>query len=383
LQLLPRGAFLFKSFNKIHYPAMQAARQLGHKIVVFEEEMLGQTTEFTATSMLHPELLNVCDVIAATGEFEASLIKKMGAGNIVTCGNARIDLLKPSMQGYFASEVEALKRLHGDYVLFNTNFPALHSIWGSVEAVTNLQIRAGFVRPDDSASVAAWRDYLHFEEANRRAIFETLDLFAKTFPHETIILRPHPGERLDYWSEITQRYSNIKVIREGSHVPWTLGAKCLIHTSCTTGLEAYVAGQHTISLVPEEGDVSRSLMANMVNPKARNAQDVLEFFRQVSTGATRTFKPDIEVAKQYIWNFPPDCCNLDVVTALLTEELPQGAFVLPLQLQSVKRDDRLKDKFNVSLQDMTDRVSRAAKIVGLDKVRTIMELGDSLFMVQA
>ena len=71
------------------------------------------------------DTFKVIDRVFAWGaddaEFFAGYPGYSGAPLHVT-GNPRIDLLRPEVRGYFAPEVEALKRRYGDFILVNTNF---------------------------------------------------------------------------------------------------------------------------------------------------------------------------------------------------------------------------------------------------------------------
>ena len=96
-----------------------------------------------------------------------------------------------------------------------------------------------------------WQDYLDFEDANQTAMHTAIRELARRRPKQHIIVRPHPGEDLKRWDGLFGECPNVKVIREGAHLPWTMACRLLLHTSCTTGFEAQVAGKVAFSLVHE------------------------------------------------------------------------------------------------------------------------------------
>ncbi len=74
---------------------------------------------------------------------------------------------------------------------------------------------------------------------------------AKTNPDYTIVLRPHPSESLGFYKEALGPFENIKVIRSGSVLGWIRSAEVVVHTNCTTGVEAILAGRPAINFLPD------------------------------------------------------------------------------------------------------------------------------------
>ena len=161
---LPPGVILFKSFNKFHQTAMAAARQSGHRVVILDEELLAQTEVKSVEALCTEGIFQWPDLILADGQFEHEILKRLsnGKNRIEITGNGRIDLLKPALRPLFQREIDEVVARHGDFVLVNTNFSILNSIWQGVEQVTQIQLRAGFIKANDAASMQMWQDYLDF-----------------------------------------------------------------------------------------------------------------------------------------------------------------------------------------------------------------------------
>jgi len=383
LDRLPAGVVLFKSFNKLYHPRMHEARAAGHRVVALEEELLAQVEEKAVASLCAPGIFDAVDLILSHGQFEHDILKRLSGGRARTeiAGNVRIELLKPALRPFFRSEVDAIRQRHGDFVLVNTNFSVLNSVWGSLERVTEIQIAAGFVRPEDPATVRYWNDYIAFEKANRAAMDAAVRELARRRPQQKIIVRPHPGEDLARWNGVFAGCPGVSIVREGSHVPWTLASRVLLHTSCTTGFEAHVAGKAALSLVPQPGPIGASLFSNMVNPVFRDPGELVRAAEDVLDGGAPGAAPPAQAPPQhYLWNHGVNDAR-GRIADLLTEDLPPPAAIALPALQEVPRDEKMMGKFPVSLAQCVDGFRRMAQAAELCEAPGVRAVGDGLFLV--
>jgi surface carbohydrate biosynthesis protein len=259
---------------------MVLAKQYGHHIVAMEEECMAISGE-TALSKNSSNLLydgNV-DCIFATGEFEKkyheSRSNKKQKINII--GNPRIDLLKKEYFKIFEEKVLELNEQYQDYILINTNFGYLNSIWGEKNRVRNIQTASGAIDPTNQESIHDYDIYIEWEKICHDALKKSILTLSSLWSEKNFIIRPHPGEDLDKVANEYQGIKNIKIIREGSHVPYTLGSDLLIHTSCTTGLEAFLANKTAVSLVPKSIWYSDQILSNLVNKVCSSDKDLISF----------------------------------------------------------------------------------------------------------
>src|SRR5690606_33523773 len=58
-----------------------------------------------------------------------------------------------------------------------------------------------------------------------------------------IVLRPHPVENHGRWRDALGDCPNVRVVFQGSAIDWIAASRCLIHTGCTTGVEAFAFGK--------------------------------------------------------------------------------------------------------------------------------------------
>ena len=381
---LPPGVILFKSFNKFHQAAMAQARRSGYRVVILDEEMLAQTEVKAIEAMCTEGIFQWPDLILADGQFEHDILKRLSGGRnrIEITGNGRIDLLKPALRPLFRKEVDEIIARYGDFVLVNTNFAIFNSMWQSVEQVTQIQIQSGFIKPNDQASMRTWQDYLDFEDANRTAMHIAIRELARRRPHQQIIVRPHPGEELKRWDGLFAEYPNVKIIREGAHIPWTMACQLLLHTSCTTGFEAQVAGKVALSLVPRPSWITASLISNHVNPTFSDPLAMVSAVAAILDGgaAPPSSPPHGAPPEYYVLNYGGGNAT-NRIAELLVEGLPQPALLTLPALQGAARDPKLKAKVEVSLRDCSDLLQRVRETCGIAEKLDVQQLGESLFTV--
>ena len=188
----------------------------------------------------------------------------------------------------------------------NTNFTIANSIWQSAEQVTNIQMQAGFTKPNDPASMRTWQDYLDVEEANLTAMHTPFENLRAAGRNSASCVRPHPGEELQEMGWTVRRSPNVKVIREGAHLPWTMACRLLLHTSCTTGFEAHVAGKIALSLVPRSSWITSSLISNRVNPTFSDPLAIVSAAETILDGKPAPSpQPHATPPEQYVRNYCP------------------------------------------------------------------------------
>jgi hypothetical protein len=173
----------------------------------------------------------------------------------------------------------------------------------------------------------------------------------------------------------------VRVIREGSHVPWTLASKMLIHTSCTTGFEAFVAGKPIVSLVPHETPYARSMLANMVTSCHSTREAAMDAVEVILAGGDIT-KPitssDRNAVEDCVWNFAGND-SIDRMVSLIQKYRKKPQALQPEQLLHVNRDARLDQKIKLSPEYFADRLRLMMKVLDLRRPMDIDVLGDSLF----
>ncbi|MCA0199435.1 MAG: hypothetical protein LCH56_01190 [Proteobacteria bacterium] len=383
MRQLPAGTVLFKSFNNIHHPAMAAAKKAGHRVIILEEELLAHIEKVAIANYCTKHIFDLPDVILANGAFEKNVLDELSGGKIPVeiAGNGRVDILKPAYHGFFQRDIDAVRARFGDFILINTNFGIINTLWDSVEQVTDIHVRAGFIKLDDPKSVKAWDDQIEFERVNKAAILTAIKELCRRRPQQRIVLRPHPGEAIERWNGVFAEHPNVSVVREGAHVPWTLGCRMLLHTSCTTGFEAQAAGKMAMSLVANPNWISDSFISNHLNPLFTDpikmvdaAEAYLDRGEVIQKG-----RLSLEEAEHYVWNIGGNV-GVERIADLLTRDLPApGATIKMPPLAAYERSEKLKSKFDLNMQGCVDVLQRILGTTASRANLNLNQIGESLF----
>ena len=245
LSQCPKGVVLFKTANEVQGRAAADARRAGHKVVMSDEEVLALTSRDEIERITSRAAVESADVFLVMDARHKAVVDAILPGKTQIAGNARVDLLMNHASVYTPEADHARKA--GPYILFNTSFGTLNSVWGSPEEALSVayQTMKDAVGPERAKAIAD--DILTFERANFGAIKELLAWARATFP-QRIVLRPHPAEKADTWTSI----ANVEVVEKTNPIPWLLGADLMIHASSTTGLEGALLGTPCLSIVAAE-----------------------------------------------------------------------------------------------------------------------------------
>ncbi len=274
---MPPGIVLFKTLTAVDAKAMQAAHAAGHRIASIDEEIPGLIARNEGLRWVAPAAVAACDLVFAVGDehLEALLWKlPEQRGKYAVVGNPRWDLLRPEFARSHGPEVGRIRSEYGRFILINTNLGFTNSGKGTTEQMVRKLERGGKFdrrKPEDAAFLAA---HLRLERAGLAGIKDLLPRLAAAFPDHRVIVRPHPGENAAAWKAIVADMPRVQVARQGAALPWILAADLLIHTYCTTGVEAFALGRPAICFRPVESPVLDNYLSPQINFSARTADEV-------------------------------------------------------------------------------------------------------------
>jgi hypothetical protein len=156
------------------------------------------------------------------------------------------------MRGIYEHDVEKIRRLHGDFILVNTNFNQVNAYYPDMNLFKPAE--GPNMTPQLSRRAIGMgmsREYAEGLTNLKQAIFEDFQRLVpaldQTLPDHTIVIRPHPAENQTVYHNIAKTCRRVRVTNEGNVVPWLIAAKALIHNGCTTGVEAFALGLPAIS----------------------------------------------------------------------------------------------------------------------------------------
>lgn len=280
LEFLPRGVMLEKGVTTHQADDLARSRSMGNRLIAWcEEGLVYRNREAYLRDRICLPALELVDLFFAWGRHQAKdvLSKAINAGEkLVLAGNPRFDLLRPELRGLFRGEADELRQKYGPYVLIATNFGRVNHFRGSEFVSRLLDARGARATRELADFTEQWSSFL--AEMYRRFLRMVPEL-ARALPDTTIIVRPHPSEDRESWKHALANKPNVKVIHEGSVIPWILGADVLVHNSCTTGVEAYLLDVPVVSYRPLTSDTFDSNLPNAVSHQAFTSEDLVELIR--------------------------------------------------------------------------------------------------------
>jgi surface carbohydrate biosynthesis protein len=360
----PRGCYLFKTANQIQADGMSVCKMHGHDVVASDEESLS-VSESVAAELTVPATFDSCDLyLALTPAHERALHKAIPAskGRVRVTGTARADILRHTR----------FERPHAaPYVLFNTSFGWINSVWGSViHAINNYSrgTQRDLDTPEDQALIRARVDY---ETAALKETRALLDWFIARADID-IILRPHPNENVKWWHKHYGRHARLRVVENTDPYPWIQHAALLIHSDSTTGVEATVMGVPCLNISPHDA-WARRLILRDINHSVAAAGDA---YGAIERFLARGDGPIAEARSRD--PFPKECAaaSAEAISSLLPPARPMG----PFPWTPTPRQEIHQKKFTVSPEEFAESLGRAFKMAGYETY-AVEPLADSVVKV--
>ncbi len=360
----PGGVFLFKTANAVQGVNAALCRKHGHRVIMSDEEVLAMSRPDMIASITARASVEAADRFLVMDQRHRDVVDRIMPGKATIAGSVRVDLLMNHASIYRVEADQA--REAGPYILFNTSFATLNSVWGSAETALGVSglTMASAVGVEKFNTIAG--DTLDFERAAFGAIKELLAWTRASFP-QRIVLRPHPAEKTDPWRSLP----GVEVVEKTNPIPWLMGADLMIHANSTTGLEGALIGTPCLNMVAAEARaLSESFAINDVNYTAgtvEEAKSAIENFLKFKSGP---------IAAQSRPAFVSNGAETSAEQiASLTIDGPE--------IKSWKRyepQERQVEKFSISAEDFLARMKRVFDEAKVTSVQ-VAQLDRALFLV--
>ena len=125
----------------------------------------------------------------------------------------------------------------------------------------------------------------------------------KLLPETQFILRPHPSENPKHWNKLVQNSNNVKVIYEDSISPWIIASKAVIHSSCTSGIEAFLMRKPVISYIPKTDKSRLNVIGNKVSYKCKSVDQVIYILKILTKNNFSLKYTDTENKEKLLANY--------------------------------------------------------------------------------
>ena len=220
------------------YEALDAAR-IPMAVLDTEGGVLESLDAYTSELVAQPEMRSLVRRYLCWGPVVARHLVDGGwfdTRQVTVTGCPRTDYYASPWREAVARRGDAVSDYGRNLILLNGNFSLGNP---------------GFVGRDDQhrimvdslghepAKVRQWQDR---ECAALRELCSLANWIARRYPQATVVYRPHPFESLAPYRELLQRWPNLHCVRQGSVDVWLARARVVIQRSCTTAIEAGLAG---------------------------------------------------------------------------------------------------------------------------------------------
>lgn len=284
---IPKGLLLFKGNSAVQARNMANAKAAGHLVASIEEEALGLCDAAQINRCYDPSTARCCDLFLFQGPFQRECVTAFLGSTIRSgvTGNPRIDLLTRHYNARRTVEREALRQRFGDFLLINTNFSTVNPRGLDACGVLDTCLGAGWYDPEIPEDIEIFFVEAERERTDLRNLVDLVHgLVDKGFA-PPIVIRPHPAENLSIWERAFAGYDGVHIYPDGDLVASISAAKLLLHTSCTTGMEAFVLGTPAISLRTPESEWRNIITSNLVNPAYTRVEEAIDAIERVFSSA--------------------------------------------------------------------------------------------------
>ena len=402
LAVVPPGIVLFKGMNAVQAQTMfVAVRHAGHAAAVCDEEALGMADPAYMGRGIDPRVGKLCQIFFAQGESHRQAIRiRTGVPDyrVETVGNPRLDLLRRHVAAMHATEAAEIRRRFGRFVLFNTNCGGANSAWGGPDGYRRMCRQLGWMDMDDSDDADLLDRIIANDRANMAAIEATVAAIRGRRPELGVVLRPHPAEDPVYWHRLYPQGCGVDVVTDTAPQPWILASEILLHSGCTTGLEAEILGHPTLCIRAPDRDerVHRHHLANLVNQTADSPEIAAAQVEAVLADGGLALAAGAAARRQriaeHLAGLDGRPCHARIVDRL--ERLirrnggkePVIGWKPRLGQELVRSIDRvpyLERKASFTLQDVRARLGGLVDAFDLPMPPVVEPIGDSLFRIHA
>ena len=248
----PPGIFFQNSLNEIKYNQLKAFKELQFYNILLDEENYSMSFKhqdvFFIENTSRSYFYDCIDKHYCNTVNELNALKKIAKNKkkFVLTGNVRKEFLE-KYSGILDSEAEELKLKYGKFILINTNFGFINSVYKDyIKMLLDKNIISQKAIPEV-------KKISFFEKQNLQNLLIFLKIALKKFNNINFIIRPHPTEDIKKFREITKNllnYKNFIIDNSGSTHAFIKASLLLIHMSCTTGMEANYLNKPAINFIP-------------------------------------------------------------------------------------------------------------------------------------
>jgi surface carbohydrate biosynthesis protein len=397
IERMTPGVYLSKTLTVRDAKMLKRAKAAGYITAAIDEEIPGLVIHDRKFWWVSRAAVDATDLIFLPGTYNSSAFATsfgLQEQRVRRAANPRWDLLRKELRPIFADEVAALKRRYGNFILVNSNLGLTNSKKGDARQMIQGLIDQGKIDAGDTELLRDLDHIVEMEVQNRATLIELLPEMARRFSTHRIILRPHPSEDVESWHQWLAGCPEIAAVREGAAVPWILAADALVHTNCTTGVEAIALDKPAICLITTNNPANRRYLANLVNPVTTSVTGTIAEIERVLAAPERCYSDNMAACFRDSMSFD-DRLGAEHMIADIVPLGTERGWCEPSSIVSDWRAYsgyrwRQKDK-NVrgilfpdeSLATVEQRLEQYAGLLGLDNRLRVEACGSKVILLSA
>lgn len=363
-EILKCGIVFYKDASAPMESVFKKLKSYRVPVIVHDEEGFVHLNEQTyVNARLRFNTIKFIDTFFAWGSHQASLIKHVltefnSQSKVAAVGHPRIDFLREPF-------IKTTSPVDEKIILINTKLAEYNHRMGDDGWISILDSQSA-IRND------AERNLRLEQKEYKKALFfkyqELVTTLSKEFSNYKIIIRPHPVENKQVWLDFCKELKNVEVIWSGTIAEWIAKSEVIIHTGCTTGLEAAITGKPVLTYKPIADKRFDIKLPDSVSTAASTTSEVISFIR--TREKQKTYSEVFEALSPHVNNLQGRYAYEDIVEHIedirpvkvknIARLLPilKVYFVLRDSLVKIKRLGHLEKtdpKFVTSIDEILDK----------------------------
>jgi surface carbohydrate biosynthesis protein len=279
-KFLKPGMVILKSAGINYYNEIIQIKSIGHSLSVMDEEgLMYFSPEDYIQRRVYKKNLKYIDCIFAWGEDDYQLLLNYlpeYKDKIYQTGSSRIDMLKAPVNQIYYDDAIKLKKKYGEFYLLNTFFTFTNHFYSSWEEKRSEVLQSTSFNSES----LVYKNGLKMEKLQSETLRHTIQFikkFAKKYPDEKLIIRPHMSENHTLWNELSVKYKNVITIYDDINTcSWMLASNFTISSNCTTSVEAFLLKKLNYNFRPVIDDSVTFKLPKMTGIQVYSSENLIE-----------------------------------------------------------------------------------------------------------
>lgn len=306
-ELLPKGIYCdirHLITRKKHFERFVNA---GSKVVAFDEEATSFTDpEEFARNHISQETVAFAEQCYTWGKHHhdtaLGAVEDGYKDRFLCTSHPRFDMLREPGRIFYKNKVDELKLKFSSFILVTSNTGGW-ILSGDLDKKWQSYVSRGIFENSPENRDRFFAEHEYRVKRHQTLVSLVRDL-AGVLPTKNIIIRPHFTETVSQWVEsLGEVPENVKIIHEGPSIPWIMAAQAVIHSSCTSGTEAFLAGTPCISYRAIREERFDAVLPNSLSVEATTPGEVitlLEKWNAYPSSYDRDYrKPKLDLFDRY------------------------------------------------------------------------------------